>query len=692
MKVLYCGLYHDYGQPNRGLDTNLTCIADALRHMPGVELLTFHFDVAQHLGQDVDAEFLSIVERELPDLTLVVLFHDDISVDALARARRFTTLVSWGTDDHVEFDTGYMQRYAPHFDYCITTYKQSVPWYVAAGQPNVIVSQWGCNHHFFHPSDKGYLYDVSFVGMNYGPRLQVINHLWSRGIRVAVFGHNWPQTRHGWRRGLRFTLFGKGWVKPRWVEHTEMVEIYGRSKINLCLNNNITGVENIKGRNFEVPGCCGFLLSGPAQNLEEYFEIGKEVVVYEDPDDLAKKIRYYLKHEDDREAIAQAGYERVLRDHTYEKRFEQIFSIITQAQQKEFGAGHVCKGAEQSLTITKPHYIPSSRDRSDAAPSASQVIWATTDPFISIVVPCYNQAHFLRDCLQSVMEQTVENWEVIVVDDASSQGDPESIVSGFRDSRIHYVRHQQNRGLAAARNTGFRLAKAQLVLPLDADDRLAPTYLQKVGLALQDQPDAECAFPDFQLFGLSGEVWHNQVHDAEAMTRCQWIPGPGTLMRRSLWERIGGYCEAPELRPGNEDWDFWLAAAAMGVRAIHVSEPLYLYRQQETSMVTRLKYYDFQTREFMYRRHRALFDRYNTGNEFRAGGYQNSALAAWQRGERLRAAYLVAPAWRLSPRRMHVLKLVARALTPLFLLPVARNGWGVLRKLRTVEKLEGLLR
>lgn len=683
MKLLYCAHYHDYGCIDRGPSFDEINLGDSLRHMRNIEVVDFHYDIIRHQGADVNVELLSTIKKERPDITLVVLFKDDFDVQALDRARKSTTLVSWGSDDHVDFDTGYMPRYAPHFDCCVTTYKPSVPWYVAVGQPNVIVSQWGCNLHFYHPSDKGYLYDVSFVGLNYGLRLQLLNHLWKRGIRVAVFGRNWSKTRLEWRRGSEFTLLGRRWMKPRWLSPAEMVKVYGRSKINLCINNNIIGVENIKGRNFEVPGCRGFLLSGLAQNLEEYFEIGKEVVVYKDPDDLVEKIQYYLEHEDERKGIAQAGYERVLRDHTYEKRFEQIFSIIKQAQRKEFGAGHVCKGAEQSLTITKLGCSNGSH-HSEAVASAPQVIRTATDPFISIVVPCYNHAHFLGDCLQSVMEQTVQNWEVIVVDDASSQGNPESIVSGFRDARMRYVRHDRNLGLAAARNSGFRLAQAQLVLPLDTDDKLASTYLRKMSLALQVRPDADCVYPDFQLFGLRRDVWHYQVCDAATMTRRQWIPGPGTLMRRSLWARVGGYCEVPELRSGNTDWDFWLAAVAVGVRAIHVPEALYLYRRQESSMSTRGKYFDFQTHEFMYQRHRTLFDRYGTGKEFRAEGYQNSAVAAWHRGERLRAACLTAKAWRLSRRRLHLLKLMAITLTPPLLLPVERKGWGLLRRIGRV--------
>jgi len=86
--------------------------------------------------------------------------------------------------------------------------------------------------------------------------------------------------------------------------------------------------EQIKGRNFEVPGCGGFLLAGNVEDLESYYEIGKEVVCFDDNKDLIEKIKYYLAHGDERAAIAQRGYERTIRDHTYARRFEDIFGKI----------------------------------------------------------------------------------------------------------------------------------------------------------------------------------------------------------------------------------------------------------------------------------------------------------------------------------------------------------------------------
>jgi spore maturation protein CgeB len=81
----------------------------------------------------------------------------------------------------------------------------------------------------------------------------------------------------------------------------------------------------IKGRNFEVPGCGGFLLTERVPHLERYFELGREVAVYETTDDLVEQVGHWLAHEDERAAVAEAGYQRVLAEHTYDHRFEEIF-------------------------------------------------------------------------------------------------------------------------------------------------------------------------------------------------------------------------------------------------------------------------------------------------------------------------------------------------------------------------------
>jgi spore maturation protein CgeB len=86
--------------------------------------------------------------------------------------------------------------------------------------------------------------------------------------------------------------------------------------------------EQIKGRNFEVPGTGGFLLTQNVAHLEDYYELGKEVVCFHSTEEMIEKVRYYLTHEDERASIAEAGYQRTLRDHTYQQRFNDIFTHV----------------------------------------------------------------------------------------------------------------------------------------------------------------------------------------------------------------------------------------------------------------------------------------------------------------------------------------------------------------------------
>ena len=106
-------------------------------------------------------------------------------------------------------------------------------------------------------------------------------------------------------------------------------------------------VEQIKGRNFEVPGCGGFMLTEGADDLDRYYENGKEVVCFAGRDDLVEKVRHYLEHDSERAAIAKAGHERTMSDHTYAIRFKDIF------RRMGFGdAGETATGRGATLEVT----------------------------------------------------------------------------------------------------------------------------------------------------------------------------------------------------------------------------------------------------------------------------------------------------------------------------------------------------
>lgn len=285
-------------------------------------------------------------------------------------------------------------------------------------------------------------------------------------------------------------------------------------------------------------------------------------------------------------------------------------------------------------------------------------------PQLSIVIPCYNQTEYLKECLTSLIAQDMREWEGIVVDDHSTKGDVQATVDSFRDPRFRVVRHSKNKGLAAARNTGFHLAESDLVLPLDSDDCLEPSFLSVTSQVFIDRPQLDCAFTDLQCFDACNEVWRYRIMLPSDMLKTQWIPGAGTLMRKGVWKSVGGYSEAPEFRHGNEDWDFWISAVKFGIRAHHIPLPLYRYRRTPNSMSKFLKRYDYVTRNTIYRRHSEFFRQYNAGKAFKAVGYFNSATAAARSGETLGTIVFALCSLILSPENKEVYKLIGRAILP----------------------------
>ena len=99
-------------------------------------------------------------------------------------------------------------------------------------------------------------------------------------------------------------------------------------------------------------------------------------------------------------------------------------------------------------------------------------------PLISVIVPCYNQAQYLDECLQSVLEQTYQNWECIIVNDGSPDNTEEVVKKWTeKDPRFKYLK-KENGGLSSARNAGIKAAEGEWILPLDADDKIGDRYLE----------------------------------------------------------------------------------------------------------------------------------------------------------------------------------------------------------------------
>jgi glycosyltransferase involved in cell wall biosynthesis/SAM-dependent methyltransferase len=272
------------------------------------------------------------------------------------------------------------------------------------------------------------------------------------------------------------------------------------------------------------------------------------------------------------------------------------------------------------------------------------------NPRVTIAIPCYDQEVFLFECLNSVITQTMTDWEAFVVDDCSSLGSTiPQIVASYGDNRIRFLKHETNRGPAASRNTGISAGKAPTVVVLDADDFLHPDFLS-VTLSSLEQSNADCAFANLQCVGLVNSVWFSELKTPDDLAQSQWIPGAGTIMRKTIWERVGGFCEAAELRVGNEDWDFWIKAMSSGLCVAHVPRSLYFYRRRANSMgPSVLAPADWKTRKFILQRHPEFFAVGDRAKIFLTGGLLRSAEAKRRTGHALAALHLTTKAIALDP-------------------------------------------
>jgi glycosyltransferase involved in cell wall biosynthesis len=229
-------------------------------------------------------------------------------------------------------------------------------------------------------------------------------------------------------------------------------------------------------------------------------------------------------------------------------------------------------------------------------------------PRVSVVIPCYNQAHFLPEAVASVVGQTFRDWEIIIVDDGSP--DDTAAVAGrlivrYPEHTIRLLR-QANQGLGASRNTGIRAARGDYILPLDADDALEPEMLAATVAVLDAHPEVGFVYTDVHIFGAETTTWSGGGYSL-ARLRFDCFLNPATLFRKQAWAMAGGYQQSMHPQ-GYEDWDFWLSLAEAGWQGWHVARPLVRYRRTAGSMLSRVCRYDLELRAQIIINHPRLYE------------------------------------------------------------------------------------
>lgn len=230
--------------------------------------------------------------------------------------------------------------------------------------------------------------------------------------------------------------------------------------------------------------------------------------------------------------------------------------------------------ADTSFAADTP--LPSSPDRPTFGAGPVDI---DATPAVSIVTPFFNTSSVFGETAASVLRQTLQQWEWIIVNDGSTEPESLAELDRFReaDSRIRVIDHEDNRGPGAARNTGYAAARAEFVVQLDSDDQLEPTMLEKLFWFLQSHPQYSFAKGHTVGFGAESYVWVNGFHPNEAFLEANHADVLA-MVRRDVHAQVGGYDEAN--RDGLEDWEFWLKCAVHGYWGGTVHEPLAWYRRR----------------------------------------------------------------------------------------------------------------
>lgn len=197
----------------------------------------------------------------------------------------------------------------------------------------------------------------------------------------------------------------------------------------------------------------------------------------------------------------------------------------------------------------------------------------------TIVTPFFNTGEVFHETAASVLGQSLQSFEWVIVDDGTTDAAALAVLNQYEgiDPRVRIIRHGENRGLSAARNTGFAAARSGFVFMLDSDDLIEPTTVEQCLWYLHTHPEASFVKGWTVGFAAQEYLWTKGFHQGAAFLS-ENLATATAMVRRSTWEACGGFDET--IRHGMEDWDFWLRAASKGFWGAAIPEYLDWYRRR----------------------------------------------------------------------------------------------------------------
>ncbi|WP_139420668.1 glycosyltransferase family 2 protein [Chryseobacterium mulctrae] len=229
-------------------------------------------------------------------------------------------------------------------------------------------------------------------------------------------------------------------------------------------------------------------------------------------------------------------------------------------------------------------------------------------PLISIIVPCYNQAQYLDECLQSVMDQTYQTWECIIVNDGSPDNTEEIVKYWLdKDNRFRYI-FQENKGVSAARNNGIKNAKGEWILPLDGDDKVHQDYLKYANEKIRE--DYDIIYSNAQYFGEKNDIW--KLDEFSFVT----LLYHNIIFCSAIFRKKQNVLFDETMVDGLEDWEFWISYISQDLSDIKIykfDKILFYYRIKKESKNQKINFESStfnNVQSYVLSKHYATYKRY----------------------------------------------------------------------------------
>ena len=198
-------------------------------------------------------------------------------------------------------------------------------------------------------------------------------------------------------------------------------------------------------------------------------------------------------------------------------------------------------------------------------------------PLVTVVIPCFNQADFIDECINSVLNQSYKSIEIICVDDCSTDNSVEQIKKYTDLKNFRLIKNSQNLGVCASRNIAINEANGLYILPLDGDDTIEPTYIEEAVHVISSNEDIGIVYCQARFFGGINQNWDLPDFNVDdfLFNNCIFCTA---LFRKSDFLRAGGY--KPYMIDGFEDYELWICFVELGLKPYRIDKILFNYRRK----------------------------------------------------------------------------------------------------------------